>query len=214
MDFVTTIIHPVANPIAAAAFLCNTLGFQKKSSSTDALVVDNGSVAVRLVLRPALEQGVLNVELHTQNLGDATTTLLALPAVTLLQARIAIGNTRLESRLQGPHGIIITVAQEFTEDELDILPPLPTSLIWDGQAESCIRQILRLIPIDFRDGARLRITEKAEMLAGENAAITVTLDNALQALADITPHFQHPLLLSALQQQGIDASGHFQRAAS
>lgn len=212
MNFVISVIHSVADPILAATFLCDALGFKSTCQSTEAILVENGAIAVRLVPNKAAGQGegpCLNLELHTRNMAQATAELLVLPDVILVAQPVAVNPARVESRLQGPQGILITLVQEFNEDELGIVPPLPTSLIWNEDAEDCIRQMLRLIPVSFRDSARIRITERAEMLAAEDASITVNIDCAVQALADITPLFQHPVLMSALLQRGIDPSGYF-----
>jgi hypothetical protein len=214
MDFVISIIYWVADPFAAAAFLCNHLGFQQKQSSDHGIVVDNRAVAIRLTRLSVQNQEALNLELQSQNLGKTTEALLKLPNVSLIGGKISVGGTRVENRLQGPHGIIITVSQEFNEDQLGVMPPLPASLIWDEKAENAIRQLLRFTPVHFRDVARIRITEQAEMLAAAQASITVNLDYALQALAELTPHFQHPLLISALQQMEIEPTAHFQRTVS
>jgi hypothetical protein len=209
MDFVISVIHPVADFAEAKAFLCDTLGFQCKQATAEAVIVDNGSLAVRLVPVKDTVQGNLHLELHSQNRELTTDTLLSLPNVSLITRDIAIGPQRLESHFQGPQGIVIIVAQEYSEDELDIMPPLPMSLLWDDDAEQCVKQMLRLTPLGFRAAARTRITEQAEMLAGEEAAITVTIANAVRALAEVTPAFQHPALVSALQQHGIEPAPHF-----
>lgn len=209
MNFVISVIHSVADLAEAATFLCDALDFQCKYQSAEALVVENGAITVRLVPGKESEQGCLNLELQTRNLAQITAELLSLPDVTLIVQPVAITPERVESRLQGPYGIIITLVQEFNEDELGVIPPLPTSLIWNEDADDCIRQMLRLIPISFREAARVRITERAEMLAAEDASITVNIDCALQALADVTPLFQHPVLMSALLQCGIEPSGYF-----
>lgn len=213
MDFVISVIHPVKDVPNAAAFLCTTLGFVLKDQAETALMLENGAVALRLVPLEGLPPSCLNLELHSQNLPQTTDTLLALPEVSLIAGPIAMGLTRIESRLQGPHGIIITLVQNFNEDQLDILPDLSTSLIWDGAAESCVKQMLRWVPIGFRDAARVRATEQAEMLAAGQASIIVALEHAVQALAETTPTFQHPALLSALQELGIDPGQHFHNPA-
>lgn len=214
MNFVISVIHAVADPVSAATFLCNALGFKNTCQSTEAIIVENGAIALRLVPDNTEPQGngsCLNLELQTRNMAQATAELLMLPDVSLIAQPVAVNPARVESRLQGPQGILITLVQEFNEDELGIIPPLPASLIWNEDAEDCIRQMLRLIPVSFRESARIRITERAEMLSAEEAEITVTMHFAVQALADVTPLFQHPMLMSALQQRGIDPSGYFDR---
>jgi hypothetical protein len=74
--------------------------------------------------------------------------------------------------------------------------------------------MLKLVPIGFRQAARTRVTERAEMLAGEAGQILVNLDNAVRALAATTPVFQQSALVSALQQEGIDTLPYFQENLS
>ncbi|MGZ4980495.1 MAG: hypothetical protein ACXWE4_04320 [Methylobacter sp.] len=215
MNYVVSVIHGVADLAGAAEFLCGILGFQQKQTSPDAIIVENGAIAIRLIPRIDSDspRESLALELQTQDMNGALVELLTHCGINLLSQDLAfIGQERVQTHLQAPHGINITLVQEFNEDQLGIMLPLPTSLIWEEDAESCIKKMLKLVPISFRQPARLRVTERAEMLAGEDASINVSLDTALRALADVTPLFQRPVLMSALQQEGIDPSRYFKES--
>jgi hypothetical protein len=203
MRFVTAIIHSVKNLTAAGDFFCTVLGFYPAQNYNNfGLLYENGAVSVRLV-NDNIHETPLNLELHSQQLDEDTQELLAHPGVFLLSEKVLINPYRLETHLQAPHGLVITLFKEFNEDDLGILPPLPISLDWETSALDCVQQLLVCIPLDFRHLARQRITERAEVLAAEQGEITVTLNIAVQALAETTPHFQHPTLVAALHERGI-----------
>ena len=104
---------------------------------------------------------------------------------------------------------MLTLTRDFNEDELGVFPPLPMSLDWDADAGRCIQKILRVVPLSFRQVARVRITEKAEMLAAEEGSVTVNLDCAIKALAEATPVFQHPSLVEGLLELGYEPHDYF-----
>jgi Protein of unknown function (DUF2621) len=216
MEFVTTVIHEVAKPAEAAAFLCAALGFQLKNQQECAVVVGNGALDVRLVKTDATKQqgNQLKLEMYSNELAHSAQVLLARPGVLLIAENIQIGLERIETHVQAPFNIMICVAQEFNEDQLGIRPPLPKSLEWDEEAEDTLKDIIRIVPIEFRANARKRVTEYAEMLAGEWASICVDQETAIRALVEATPLFQHPSLQAALLKRGLDASNYFKNVAS
>lgn len=210
MRFVTAIVHPVENLNAAGDFFCTALGFSAQNKCNNWILLENGAVTVRLVAADTSDISTwLNLELYSKQLDQDCQTLLAFSGVGLISEKVQISPYRLETRLQAPHRLIIILFREFNEDEAGITPPLPISLDWEDQAVDCIQQLLTYVPIDFRQLARTRVTEQAEILAAEQGEISVTLNIAVQALAEITPHFQHPVLVEALRERGIDPQQHF-----
>lgn len=211
MRFVTAIIHRVENLGTASDFFCTALGFYPaQNQGENSCLLENGAVTLRLLNDAGINPGMLNLELYSKHLDADSQALLAFPGVSLISDNIQINPFRLETRLQAPHSVVITLFQEFNEDELGILPALPISLDWEEQAVNCIQQLLTYVPIDFRQLARTRITERAEVLAAEQGEINVDLNIAVQALAETTPHFQHPTLVAALRERGIDPLHYFQ----
>lgn len=209
MRFVTAIIHQVENLDTARDFFCTVLGFSAQHQGDNSCLLENGAVSVRLLNHVSLCATTLNLELYSKNLDEDSQALLAFPGLSLISDKIQLTPYRLETRLQAPHNLIISLFQEFNEDDLGILPALPISLDWEDQALDCIQQLLTYVPIDFRQLARTRVTERAEILAAEQGEISVDLNTAVQALAEITPHFQHPTLVAALRERGIDPLQHF-----
>lgn len=213
MDFTTAVIHRVDDLSNAVCFFSEVLGFNQQNPTDDGELVENGALAIRLVQTSAQQAATesLNLEMQTGDIAETTTKLLASSKVLLLEEHIQISQYRVETRLQAPYGIVITLAQEFNEDDLGILLPLPTSLDWQQDAEDCIKQMLLQVPVGFRKAARIRITERAEMLIAEQGLITVDIDCAVKALAQVTPIFQHQGLEIALKERGIDPENLFQQ---
>ncbi len=213
MNFTTAVIHRVDDLFTAASFLTDVMGFNQQSITADGTLVENGALAIRLVQIDDAQHsvGLLHLEMQTNDINQAASELLDRPDIQLIQQLIEISQQRTETHLQGPHGIIIILAQEFNEDDLGIIPPLPTSLDWQQDAEDCVKQILLQVPIGFRQGARTRITERAEMLVAEYGLISVDVDRAVLALAQVTPIFQHKGIETALKERGIDPGDLFKQ---
>ncbi len=209
MRFIASIIHLVENLTAASDFLCNTLEFQKTDSSEDFHLLENGSVSLRLVKNKDMPPSILNLEMPTKTLEQDTQELLKINGIELIAENVSISPYRLETRLKAPHNIIITLSRSFNEDDLDIMPPLPISLDWDGETMETIQQLLKQVPIEFRERARTKTTERAETLAAEHGLITVEENHALMALADFTPPFQQQALSDAMRERGIDPEPYF-----
>lgn len=211
MDFTTAIIHHVDDLFMAESFLIDILGFNQKCITTDGVLIENGALTIRLV-QVANKQSVLatmNLEMQTKNISQATSEYTEKPEILLIQGQIQVNPYRIETHLQGPQGILITLVQEFNEDDLGILCPLPITLDWHIEAVECIQKILLQVPLGFRQLARSRITERAEMLTAEHELITVDIDHAVRALALATPLFQHRSIEIALKKLNIETGNLF-----
>lgn len=211
MNYAISVVHSVADLVGAVNFLCIILGFQQKEIAKKAVIVENGVITIRLIESAVgLRDSTLTLEFQTQDFNNTLRQLLAYEGIRLLHQDADFqGRERIEALLHAPHGLNILLVQEFDEDQRGIMPPLPTQLFWDEDADLCTRKMLKLVPVTFRQSARIRVTERAEMLCGETGSVTVSLDIALQALAQTTPLFQRPSLLEALQHEGIDPSNYF-----
>ncbi len=213
MNFTTAIIHHVDDLFMAESFLTDVLGFNQKRITADGALIENGAIAIRLVhvVNKKSIPDILNLEMQTKNIGQATIEFTSKPEILLIQGQVQISPQRIETYLQGPQGISITLAQEFNEDDLGLIYSLPISLDWDEDAEDCVQQILLQVPIGFRQSARIRVTECAEMLAAEQGLITVDIDRAVLALSQVTPLFQHQSIEKVLKERGINPSTLFQQ---
>jgi hypothetical protein len=212
MRFVTAVIHRVAILETASDFFCTALGFYLKTKQPDWQLLENGSVTVRLTTEPHIPFTSLHLELYCQQLEQQTADVLKFADTQVVAEPFYSSPFRLETRIQAPHEVLITLVKEFNEDEVGIVPELPVCLDWQASAVTCIQQLLRITPLAFRQLARQRITEQAEVLAAERGEISVDLNCAVQALAQVTPAFQHPTLVAALRECGIDSGDYFQIA--
>ena len=206
MNFVVSVIHAVAQLDQAAAFFAQVLDFKELDRGEDWIAMENGALAVRLVTTTAArrEAGELELEMSTQDVQEAATEFLQQKNIQLLTDTTWVSPEREEMRLRAPHGIVITLSRIYDEDELGVLPDLPTSLDWDEDAECCIKRLLRFVPVNFRHPARRRSTERAEMLAVSEGNIAVDKATALRGLVQSTPGFQHQRLRQELLREGID----------
>ncbi len=165
----------------------------------------NGALTVRLVPHtPQRALGVLEVEMETQDIQEAAAMLRHAGALHILQDETWVTPERTEMRCQVPYGVRVTLTRTFNEDELGILPDLPVSLTWAPEADACLKQILRCIPVIFRGIARRRVTERAETLTLAAGKRVVEQSLALCALVQSTPAFQHQRLQEELRSAGID----------
>jgi hypothetical protein len=212
MRFVTAVIHRVTALETASDFFCTALGFYLKTKQPDWQLLENGSVTVRLTTEPHIPFTSLHLELYCQQLEQQTSAVLQYADTQLVVEPFYSNPFRLETCIQAPHDVLISLVKEFNEDEVGIVPELPVCLDWQASAVTCIQQLLRVTPLAFRQLARQRITEQAEVLAAERGEISVDLNCAVQALAQVTPAFQHPTLVAALRERGIDSGDYFQTA--
>lgn len=205
MNFVLSVIHPVDDVEQAAHFFEHTLGFHERSVTHDGVQLGNGALTVRLVpcTGPRVP-GVLEIEMETRDLQEATAQLRAAGTLRVLQGEAWVTPERMEMRCQGPYGVCVTLARTFNEDELGILPELPVQLTWAPEADACLKQILRFVPVAFRGIARRRVTERAEQLTLAAGKRVVEQPLALRALVQSTPAFQHQRLQEELRSAGID----------
>lgn len=205
MNFIVAVIHAVERLEQAVSFFHNVLEFQENGRDDGWVQMENGALTVRLV--PATHrypQGELALEMETQDLPGAASLLLQQAGVSRLTGETRVSPERAEMRLRAPHGIQLTLVRHFDEDELGILPDLPSSLTWTTEADTCIKHILRFVPIIFRGLARRRVTEYAERLTVSAGKHTVDRHTALRSLVRATPAFQHERLRAELARAGID----------
>lgn len=211
MQFAVAVLHAVENLDAAAEFFGEALGFQRQDEQGNKYLLNNGAISIRLISGQAeIERATLNLELYCEDLDATCESMLRYSGISVISEPAWVDQYKMQSRLHAPHNLVITLSRNFNEDELGITPPLPTTQAWEERAETCIRDVLKQIPLGFRSQARIRITEQAEMISGREGSIRVSLDHAVRSLAETTPNFQHPTLCVALSEMGIDAHSYFE----
>lgn len=189
----------VPNPEQSARFLDDCLGFQTQYKSGYGWCAENGTVSL---LIHAAEQAQATLEVQCNHLEQDSQALLKHDGIHAL-ADVEQCDHRLQQRFLSDCGITLILSQILTEDDLNELPDLPTSLPWDEKTMQQVQRILRIVPLDFRTKARQRVTERAEYLAVAAGDLMVNEAYAMHALVDTTLKFQHPTLYQAMQDEGI-----------
>ena len=208
MRFVADVVHNVRNLEQVLDLLVQGLDFQVESQRDQTCVLNNGAITIRLTCDNSLDQGVLHLSMETNDLAESCDYLTGLQFTALAEEHW-VSVYRKELPMQGPHGIHITLARNYNEDELGIVPDLPMSLEWREEAESIIKKLLALVPISFRDSARCKITQKAEADTIVEGETIVGLDSAMKAIVYCTPAFRMQELRENMDKLGIDTSLYF-----
>lgn len=209
-----SIVHSVESLEASLAFFGGTLALPVRTRGESWAVVDNGSIALRLEARGRSSQ-TLVLELSSPELVLAAAGLLLDPVVERLSEVEWVSATRQEVRLAARiHQVELVLARTYDEDELGIVPDLPTRLPWESDATTIVQGLLRDVPVVFRIGARRRITERAEYLSVLSGELDVSVSCAVQAVVQVTPAFQLDRLRRSLAALGLDPvawAGDFER---
>lgn len=197
----------VRDPGGAAEFLREALGFVVRVVSdgardeSESWLADNGALRLRLspVASSSFESAVAPIwlEIETESIAESSLDLAGRRGLRQ-DGDVLERSDRLEQRFETDYGFGLVLQQHLTEDDLQELVPLPSTLDWTQAADHLTRLVLRHVPLPFRDGARQRATERAEELALIEGRPCVELENARRALFDTTPEFQHEALRAAL----------------
>jgi hypothetical protein len=116
-----------------------------------------------------------------------------------------VSSTRREARLHVADWLELVVSRTYDEDELGVVPALPSSLPWRHDAEAMMKAALLCVPVAFRSDARVKATRLAEELAVvERMPLEVDMSLAARALLEVTPPFQHDRLQSVLRAHGAE----------
>lgn len=209
-----SIVHSVEALEASVGFFGGTLALPVRAQGEGWAVVDNGSIALRLEARGRSSQ-TLVLELSSPEPVLAAAGLLLDPAVERLSQVEWVSATRQEVRLAARlHQVELVLARTYDEDELGIVPELPTRLPWESDATTIVQSLLRDVPVVFRVSARSKITERAEYLSVLGGALDVGVSCAVQAVVQVTPAFQLERLRRSLVAIGLDPvawGGDFER---
>lgn len=206
MLYVTAIHLSVPVPALAGQFLCDVLGFEHQPQDDGSCLVNND--AIMLVLHVGNASPV-ELNLHTTDMAVDAARLLALPHVVAIDETMQQQGRLCWQRFDADCGLRLRLCRTLDEDEMAILPPLPSNLPWDDAVDLCVRRVLRIVPVDFRDKARHRVTERAEFLCLAAGSLLVSEAFAVQALKDSTLDFQQRELYETLQQQGVTMAHYF-----
>ena len=200
--FPVSIIHDVERLDEAVEFLEKGLEFATQSRDSDEARLDNGAIAIRLTRGSGSR---LRIDIHTRDLDAAARRLSEVGARPIDEARWISAQCQ-QQRFDAPHGFDLLLSRLYNEDEVGIVPDLPTSLEWSPDAIEQVKVLLRRVPVDFRDQARRRATERAEYLALERGDVSVDLELGIRAIIQMTPAFRVDEVRGTLSELGYDTS--------
>lgn len=200
MSDVVAVVHRVPDVVAAAAFFERVLWMTRVDDER----LSSGALELRLLpLGKNAPQHLLEIEVATASAAECAAALLKEPNATLLPEPPHPAPDRIELVVRMRHGVVVRVVHTLDEDDLGVLPPLPTSLEWVPEAVLLVQTTLRIVPIAFRDLARVRMTERAEYEACRAGAVEVNVALAVHGMLAATPPFQLAALREALDEAGV-----------
>lgn len=192
------ISHPVGDLVGARDFLVEALGLPLVEWGARWALLDNGTLAVRLLEASAAPAAPLQIELTTGNVAETADALELRPEVSSRSEEIWRSPDRCEVHLEVQGWLRLIVFRAYDEDEMNVVPELPTTMRWSSDADATLRALLRRVPLPFRQRARDRSTETAERVSSAQRLDEVGLSIAVEALAEVTPNVQHGVLRAAL----------------
>jgi hypothetical protein len=198
-------VHGVTDLDAAERFFTGALSMPVRDRGEGWTLVDNASVALRLVrCRRGNTPHSLRLELVGNDLAEMAGELLQWDGVYETRPVTWVSTWRQEQWLCAPFALELILARNYDEDELGIVPPLPTNLGWEPTALSVVQDLLRHVPVALREDARRQVTRDAENRALAEGRVVVERDEAVDVLVRRTPTFQHELLRSELTRLGLE----------
>ncbi len=203
MADVVAVVYPVVDLEGACAFLQGPLHMAKAASSSGDACFENGALRLELKRVPGPQAAVLELELEARSFDSCRQELLGWPQVSAGPERR--DGARVEQRFQAPHGLTLTLFKVLDEDELGVLPPLPATMAWSPEADGMVREMMRHVPLPFREAARKRATTCAEQRAAEEATGLVSRRAAIRGMLDATPAFELKHVRHGLQMMGATA---------
>ncbi len=202
-------VVPVSEPELTATLLVESLGFQRREDEAGGtVVVDNGALVLRLARRDEGPLGgpAVALEVETDDLDGAVETLRRDGRVLSVDTDRRPRTDRVVRRVELAAEVVVYLVRTLSEDDLGVLPPLPSSLVWHERGDEIVRRVLCSVPLLFRRAARERVTRRAEAIALEAGLVEVGVLPAVRGLVEATPKFQHGTLRRALREQGVDIS--------
>ena len=208
MNYAIAVIHQVDDLNKAQAFLSQALDFHLHEQGDGWAVMENGALSIRLISGAGQASNSLHLDINSNNL-NSSLDFFSKQGFSHLGESHWVSQWREEIYLNGPYQIRLTLFREYNEDELEILPDLPTSINWHKDALELTRKLLKSVPITFRDSARVKVTECAEADAIVDGRIEVDLEIAVLSLVKVTPDFQHESLKQEMDNNGLNSSQFF-----
>lgn len=189
----------------ARAIYVDTLGFAVKASGEGWLDLEaGGSVAVRLLEVARIERRAA-VRVLTSTV-EATFDALVRAGCHAAYPPFRTGADELVAVAHDPDGNVLTVWRALSEDELDVVPQLPTTMTWAPEADALLKSLLKAVPALFRGLARRKVAALAESLAGRRNL--VTREEVIRAYILASPKVTRGRNRQPLIDHGVDVDAY------
>ncbi len=197
----TQVCLPCRDLALSLRFYSDLLGFPLLRRSDLQADLDANGGGIRLCQTDSNIGPSLRLRLHTTEPAEAVRELIAQGASRGAATR---RSAELEwiGEIVDPDGHRLELWCALSEDELDFVPDLPTSLEWTSSATALLQALLAGVPESFRAPARENTVRTAEYLAG--SSLRVGRREAIRGFVRATPRLRRDQLKPALRQQAID----------
>lgn len=175
-------------------------GFEVRARGEGYADVDTGGVLLRL-LEARRPEHHASIRLQAGNVEAGLAALIQAGAASLYEPT-RTPSQELVGAVRDPDGHTIYVWRALSEDEYDHVPPLPTRLTWDPEADALLRSLLKRVPALFRVLARYRVTRIAEDLAERTRR--VSREEVVRAYILASPRVTRGRNRQPLVDHGID----------
>lgn len=201
MEFISAVNIPHRSRNEISHFLCDHFDFKLIGQDEYSITVNNGVLSLRFHEASEPVQSVC-LDMETTDMHEGAAALKAKgfePEEGIKES----GKFRREQTFTGPHGLIYTLHQVLTEDDLGIHAELNKTLDWEPEIEEMAKTLLSHVTIHFRDSARKKMVAQAEALALVEGSLEVGRDEMVTAFLYTTPYFKQTALQELLIQHGI-----------
>lgn len=197
----TQVCLPCRDLDRSLSFYSDSLGFSLVARSEGQIDLDANGSGIRLLLAAGDIGAAVRVRLHTSK-PDQSWQILIERGVTAGAAPHRSPAGELVAEIFDPDGHCLELWRALSEDELEYVPALPTSLEWTDEAVELLQKLLASVPASFRGPARGNTVATAEYLAG--SSLRVGRQAAVRGFIRATPRLRRENLKPALREQGID----------
>lgn len=168
---VSHVCLPVHSLARARSIYVDVLGFEERTSGSGTIELDaGGTVLLRLVETPRPEPR-MHLRLMAPDI-DVAVLALVRGGCTVIQKSARAPDMTLAASVCDPDGHTLTVWRALTEDEFDVVPELPKTLVWNDDADALLKQLLKGVPSLFRGLARRKVARVVEEFAAGHSVVT------------------------------------------
>jgi len=203
MKYVSSLNYLVSDIAAVCSLLCNKFDFKIENESLDSILVNNGIITIRLLKATSGKSSNLLFDYSVDDLQSAQEELLEVE-FKISTEKEKTSQFREQILMEGPFGISVMLYKRYTIDELGVYIELKTTLAWDEKALEITQELMKEVPVDFREMAKAKVVEAAESYAIVAGEIKVDFRKAVSAIIHTTPAFRQEQLSDTLKVRGIN----------